>query len=132
MKRLLITGIAAALLVVSGCQQAQDPGKNESEKGKQQQNINAGLHNRYTSNDTMLNKRPNWRTLSDPEVLTGRVHIESGRAVGTLILDKNTEMKEAHRLAQRYAIEIKEVYKRYPANVHVVQEGRNQFTIELK
>jgi len=132
MKKLLIITFVISILLISGCQQAQNPGKDAAERDKQMMDINAGLHNRYESNDTLMNRRPNWRALSDPGVISGRVHIENGRAVGTLLLDKDIDDKEANRLAQRYAIEIKEVYKRYPANVHVVQEGRNQFTIELK
>lgn len=132
MKKLGLLCFSAAMLFAGGCQQGDNPSRDESTKQKQQQNINAGLHNRYESEDTLNNRRPEWRTLSDPAVLAGRVQIENGRAVGRLVLDKDVGEQQAHSLAQRYAIEVKQVYKRFPANVHVIQEGRNMFSVELK
>ena len=134
MKKLIVAGLCAGLLVAGGCgQQAQNPGKDEAGKQKQMQNINAGIHpSRYQDDPSMLNNRPEWRVLEDPRILEGRVHIENGRAVGTILLDKQVTEKEAHQLAQRYAIEIRDVYTTFPANVHVVQGGRNMFTVELK
>lgn len=132
MRKVLYICFSAVLFIVAGCQQGGNPSKDESLRQKQQLDINAGMHNRYESEDTENNRRPEWRTLSDPSVIGGRVQVENGRAVGRLVLDKDVDEEQAHRIAQRYAIEIKQVYTRFPANVHVVQEGINQFTVQLK
>ena len=132
MRKVLYICFSAVLLIVTGCQQGGNPSKDESQRQKQQLDINAGMHNRYESDDTRNNRRPEWRTLSDPAVIGGRVQIENGRAVGRLVLDKDVDEEQAHRIAQRYAIEIKQVYTRFPANVHVIQEGINQFSVQLK
>ena len=61
----------------------------------------------------------------EAEVKSGKVYIQEGTVVCTMIIKEDANTENAKKLAQRYADKLKQTYKDKPVNVQAVQKGKN-------
>jgi len=68
----------------------------------------------------------------EKEVQTGKVYIQNGMAIGTMIIKDSVSDAAAKKLAQKYATELKKEYKDMKVNVQAIKKGKNIANITLE
>jgi hypothetical protein len=71
------------------------------------------------------NKELTKQVKQEKGVIDGQVYEQDGMAIGTLLLEKKVSDKDAKRLAEKYADELKKEYKDLVINVQAVRDGEN-------
>jgi ABC-type phosphate transport system substrate-binding protein len=65
-------------------------------------------------------------------VQAGKVYIQDGTAIGTMIIKDSFSDADAKKLAEKYAAQLKETYKDMKINVQAVKGGKNIANITLE
>lgn len=113
MKKKVLVGVFSAFLLVAGCSKNEEPKKDEV---KQEQNQESKI---------VQNKELTKQVKDEKGVLNGQVYEQGDMAIGTLVLDKKVSDKDAKKLAEKYAEELKAEYKDKKINVQAVRNGKN-------
>lgn len=118
MKKLIYSSFLLLLLV--GC---SDEEKNTSEPLE--------LDSENITKEIVPNEELTKSILEEQGVVAGQVYEQNGLAIGTLSLEANVSDKDANKLAEKYADELKKEYKDLPVNVQAVRDGENIANISL-
>lgn len=149
MKLKWLLSMLTVLLLVVGC---SDKDKNKDGSDTATGTNNQVVDNKETTNDKN-NEEEGENTTSQPDqgtdisentelqieqnkeltkqvkqekgVIDGQVYEQDGMAIGTLLLEKKVSDKDAKRLAEKYADELKKEYKDLVINVQAVRDGKN-------
>lgn len=104
------------LLLLVGC---SNSGESKNEEVKQ------------VSQNGKQNEELTKQVKDEKGVLDGQVYEQDGKAIGTLVLDKTVSDKDAKKLAEKYAEELKVEYKGMKVNVQAVRDGKNVANITI-
>ena len=113
----LLSGLLAVFLLVvgvSGCSNDDGKTKKDNQDATQQKELNIKQNKELTK-----------KVRDEKGVLDGQVYEQDKMAIGTLVLDKKVSDKDAKKLAEKYASELKNEYKDKKVNVQAVRNGKN-------
>jgi flagellar biosynthesis component FlhA len=113
MKKKVLIGVFSAFLLVAGCSINEESKKEEVKQEQKQES------------KIKQNKELTKQVKDEEGVIDGQVYEQDGMAIGTLVLDKKVSNKDAKKLAEKYAEELKAEYKDLKVNVQAVRDGKN-------
>mgnify|MGYP001205353545 CR=1 FL=1 len=116
MYKVILSLLFISLFVVgaAGCSNDDGSAKKDHKNVTQQQGLNIRQNKELTK-----------KVKDEKGVLDGQVYEQNHMAIGTLVLDKKVSDKDAKKLAQKYAAELKDEYKGKKINVQAVRNGKN-------
>lgn len=117
MKKKTLAAVFSAFLLVAGCSNDEEPKKEETKQEVKQEE--------KKTPEITQNKELTKQVKDEEGVLDGQVYEQDGMAIGTLVLDKKVSNKDAKKLAEKYADELKKEYKDLKVNVQAVRDGKN-------
>ena len=118
MKKLIYLSVLIILLAACNDETSKDSEPNNNQQTEETQEI-------------IQNKDLTKSILEEEGVIAGQAYEQDGLAVGTLSLEADVSDKDAKKLAEKYADELKKEYKDLPVNVQAVRDGENIANISL-
>lgn len=118
MKKYLLISVLALSLAACNDEKTKEPETNNEQQTESNQEI-------------VQNEELTKSILEEEGVIAGQAYEQDGLAVGTLSLEANVSDKDAKKLAEKYADELKKEYEDLSVNVQAVRDGKNVANISL-